>query len=152
MFKTFAHHCIDVTLCTCTCVVKISFFGLTVYFYSCFIFAKILRILMIYILFASAGLPRSLPTADQCQSITIKIAFIEPNADQFQSLPIFTNALLMPRSGIERYFGSLPGFWLALIGIGHWESCISWLREISLEGYQTCCTHIIEVCVMYSAG
>ena len=28
-----------------------------------------------------------------------------------------------------------------------------WMQgQISLEGYQTCCTHIIEVYIMYSAG
>ncbi len=67
------------------------------------------------------GLPRSMPNAinanqcwskfwhwSQCRSIPI-------NADQCRSM-----------IGIERHFGSMPWFWSALIGIGHWsdESCI----------------------------
>ena len=44
---------------------------------------------------------------------------IDPNADLYRSLPI------KRMIGIERYFGSMPGYWSASISIGHWsrKSC-----------------------------
>ncbi len=93
---------------------------------------------------------------DQCP-MPIKILALIPmsiNANQLQSIAINVNqcqikqnwsdidVLLMPWSGIdrnweeligiERHFGSMPWFWYALIGIGHWlrESCIIWVRNL----------------------
>ena len=85
-----------------------------------------------------SGLPRSMPNADPCRWMSIKILALIPmsiNADQCRSMPInsyqcrikqnwcFTGALIRHWSamiGIERHFRSMPWFWSALIGIGHW--------------------------------
>ena len=53
--------------------------------------------------------------------------------DQLRSfpMPINTDRLAWlawsAKIGIERYFGSMPGFWLVLISIGHWSRA-SWER------------------------
>ena len=85
-----------------------------------------------------AGLPRSMPNADQCRSKRwhgSQCWSILINAVQFPSalmkidrhweelVGIDRHWLAM--IGIERHFGSMPWFWSALISIGHWsrESC-----------------------------
>ena len=94
----------------------------------------------------SPGLPRSMPNADQCRSVPIKIMALIRNVSQCQSLPIIADqcrSIPLNSSqfreeliGIDRNWstlGSMPEFWLALIGIGHWsrESCTLLIGSIS---------------------
>ena len=62
----------------------------------------------------------------QCRSMPV-------NVSQCRSMiwfsPVFYWCLDPALIGIERHFGSMPWFWSALIGIGHWlrESCYTML-------------------------
>ena len=92
------------------------------------------------------GLPRSLPNADQCRSMPIKIMALIRNVSQCRSLPIIADQcrsmpinadqcrsmpikiMALIRNVSQSTLGSMPEFWAALIGligIGHWpgESC-----------------------------
>ncbi len=93
-----------------------------------------------------SGLPRCpMPIkADQCQLKFCLWSQCRSITPLVWCIDSFTNVLLMPWFGIdrhwqelidiERHFRSMPWFWLALIGIGHWSrESLSIVRAIPLE-------------------
>ena len=68
---------------------------------------------------------RSMLVADQYWSLEIRfLKLIHKGQDRPRESALNWSTLI----GIERYFGSMPGFWSALISIGHW-SRESWILE-----------------------
>ncbi len=64
-----------------------------------------------------SGLPGSLPNANQCRSKHRHWSEIPLNVNHYWSMPIVIDRHWLEIIVIERYFGSMPGFWSALIGI-----------------------------------
>ena len=63
---------------------------------------------------------------------------------QCRSIPINADRFLSESIGIERRFESMPWFWLALIGIGHWskESCDRRMDKIVMTVFILSCGYM----------
>ena len=91
-------------------------------------YGSIIEFLCFIALVLHAGLPWSMPNANQCQSILINILALITmpiNSSQFQSLPINSGSrvLWLELISFERYVFQINS--MILIGIEHWlrESC-----------------------------